>query len=875
MRKTINRLKTYLLRHREIKPEEVEELRNSFKSRYHNFKLLLTANNKSLEIMADIERALQGNTGFGMPFIRASCTALSVNVFRMIKNLDDLAPEKYKGLYTSFDRIKQNIDGSLTQKKNMVTDSRLVIPFDSVQKEMSGLVGNKMANLGEIRNTLHLDVPDGFVVTSSAYEQFFGHNDLYAEINRRFQSADIEDLDHLYGLSSDIQQLIIRSEMPDDLEKAILDACMALESRNGRKTNVAVRSSAIGEDAPGASFAGQYRSVLNVDLENIIHAYKEVVAGKYSLPAITYRLNRGFKDEDIAMCVACMTMVDATSGGVVYTCNPLDFSDDSFFINAVRGLPKSVVDSSGGSDLIIVSKNKPAGVIFEEINDKNIQYACLPEGGIKRIDSHEDYAHLPSIDHDMAIQLAGIAEKIAEHYHWPQDIEWAVTEDSRIHILQCRPLKQSESPVIYPPDSAVEEQDKPVVSRGGITASPGCACGDVYPVTKNADILRFPKGSVLLVRQALPSWAPMLNRACAVLAEQGNFAGHLANVAREFRVPALFNVSGIMSRLTKGESVTVDATGRAVYRGRQEYLLSRPGADKNLMEGSPVYETLKDVSKHIVKLNLLDPESLHFTPAACSTLHDITRFIHEKSVHEMFSFGKDHRFSELSSKQLFFKAPMQWWVLNLDDGFKEKVKGKYVHLDNIVSIPMLAFWEGFAAISWAGPPPIDGKGLISVMFQSTANTALTPGVRSQYAAKNYFMISKHYCSLNTRLGYHFSTMEALVGDRVIENYVSFQFKGGAADYRRRLKRVRFIADILEHYGFNVTIREDNLIARIEGLEKRIMIDHIKILGYLTLHTRQLDMIMANSASVDRYREKISSDIERIMATDTISPESIA
>ncbi len=838
---------------------DLQELRRAFQARYHCFKLLLNANSKALEVMADMEQALRGGRPFGMSFVKAACTAATVSVRQIIRNLDELAPGRYRRLHDRFKEIQRDIQAVLASRQVPQT-RRLVVPLHEVGKETADEVGSKMANLGEILTRLRLPVPDGFAVTALAYRRFIEHNDLQAEIDRRFQAAAENEV---YSLSADVRQLIIRSPLPADVESAILEAYERLQERAGRGVRVSLRSSALGEDAGGTSFAGQYVSELNVSPENLIQAYKAIVAGKYTPQAIAYRFHRGIRDEDVVMCVGCMAMVDAAAGGVMYSRNPVDARDDAVLINSAPGLPKAVVDASTGTDLFLVSRSQPPAIVRKEIRAKERKLVAAADEGLARVDLAGEESLRPSIADDDVLRLAAMALQLEEYYGSPQDIEWALAPDGTLYILQCRPLAALAPERQWSRRLARRADPGPALLSGGVTAGPGAACGPVFRARRDADILRFPPGAVLVTSQALPKWASLLSRAAAVVAEQGSVACHLANVAREFGVPALFGVPGAATVLQENSLVTVDADGCRIYAGKVESLLAREERPRNLMEGSPVLETLKEVSRHILPLNLLDPDGPDFRPERCRTLHDITRFAHEKSVEEMFRFGKDHRFQERASKQLVSDVPMQLWVINLDDGFREEVEGKYVTLDNIVSVPMRALWEGMMAVPWQGPPPIDPKGLMAVMFQATVNPNLDPAAAAPYGQRNYFMIAKNFCSLQSRFGFHFSVVEALVGERTPENYISFQFQGGAADYHRRQTRVVLIGSLLEDYDFRVDVRGDAVFSRLEARDQEFMRGRLKVVGYLVIHTRQLDMIMSDAAAINAYLAKMRDDLERL------------
>jgi pyruvate,water dikinase len=851
------------LARRATEPHDAEAAKELFQTRYHALRLLLAANTKALELMAAMERAAAHGTTFGMPFVHSHCTAVGVSVFQMVRHLDTLAPGKYAALFDRLQKIQRQIDLELTTHP-FSSDGPIIVPLTEINRSFIDVAGAKMANLGEVADVVGMSVPSGFVITTAAYERLIAANDLQPEIDRLLLAHQADRLDELFALSSELQALILSAEVPDDIAETI-DAAAGEIAQSTTATSFALRSSALGEDSADASFAGQYQSLLNVRRAHLVDSYLEVVASKYTPQAMHYRLQRGLRDDDVKMSVGCLEMIDARSGGVVYTGNPGDRDDDNIYISSAWGLPKAIVDGRFASDLLVVERTNPSQISKKTIGNKEQRFVLDSVEGVERAEVPQNLRQEPSLNDKEATRIADLALRLERHFGAPVDVEWAISKGGQLMILQCRPLAQSLALDRQPlPDGT-----PPPVVEGGVCASPGAAAGIVHRVSRDSDALTCPDGAVLVLEQPLPRWAALLGRVAAVVAEEGGIAGHLATVARELAVPAVLG-TGCLDVLVDGREVTVDASGGAVYPGRIEALLVGREELPAPRAETPVLRTLRDALRHIVPLNLLDPDGVDFTPSACRTLHDITRFCHEQAVREIFAFGTETEFPEFASKQLHYNVPMQWWVLDLGGGFKQPVSGKYVHLEDIACKPMLALWDGLVAVPWDGPPATSGRGLASILFEATANPALATPFRKPYADRNYFIISEHFINLQSRFGFHFTNVEALAGSRPEENYLSFSFKGGAANIERRVARARFIGDLLAEQNFEIQVKEDVVVARRTGLERAKVEQGLGVVGYLLMHTRQLDMVMSHPATVERYLTKMRTDIQTLRADESSS-----
>ena len=838
---------------------DTERLRAEFAARYDCFRELLSANKRALNSFAALELAGQSGETGSMADLRRHCTDAVVGVQRMINSLNALAPGRYTGLETRFSEIRHGLEKALEPSPK--PDWPLVMSLQRLGMEDSLLAGPKMASLGMLASSYGLSIPKGFVITTAAYGRLVEHNGLRDEIDRLLQVAELADTGGLFQTCSEIQDLFIHAEVPAAVVEEVERELGRLEQRTASPLRIAMRSSASGEDQAGASFAGQFVSELNVDPKCWRESYLLVAASLYGPSAVSYRMLAGLKDHDATMAVGCLAMVDAVAGGVIYTANPSGPDNEKIHIESCWGLPKAVVDGAWDCDRFELEPGPPVKLTAKKIAVKNRRYKCDPVEGVLPEKLSPELSTQSSLNDDRALELARIALGMSRRMGRHLDIEWAMDRDGGSVVLQCRTLPMTAERR----GSPVAAEGMEAILKGGVTASPGTGCGCVRWVRNGADALLFNRGEILAVEQPLPRWAPLLGKASAVISLNGGLAGHLASVARELGLPALFGIGPPGSAVAQGSKITVDASAGVVYRGYFESIQPLP-AKAVPCRPSPLSRTWSAVLDLTAPLNLLDPEAGSFSPQNCKTLHDLTRFCHQKAVEEMFSLAAGKHFPANAARRLYYKVPMQWWVLDLGGGVKQsaaEAKGKMVRMENVVCRPFKAFWEGLTEIPWEGPPAPCAGGMASVMFLATMNPA--PGLpsRNYMREQNYFLIERDFMNMQSRIGFHFTTLEASSGENPAENFVGFCFRGGAADTARRVARLVLLEGLLIDLGLDAEVRGDSVLARGENLPDGECLFLVKALGYLTMHTRQLDMIMFDHKSAGHYRSKLKAGISKL------------
>ncbi len=379
----------------------------------------------------------------------------------------------------------------------------------------------------------------------------------------------------------------------------------------------------------------------------------------------------------------------------------------------------------------------------------------------------------------------------------------------------------------------------------------GVASGPVYRLHNDREIHKIPEGAVVVIRHPSTRLVLVMDRVNAIITEVGSPTDHMTILAREFRVPTIVEAGQAAQMLQSEQLVTVDADHTRVYPGIVVELLQHRYEKAASWQETVMFQKYRQVVKKIVPLHLIDPESPDFQAGNCSTLHDITRFCHEKAMDAMFSPEVEEAVASPGISRLQSNLPFNLFIMDLGGGLA--VAGqKIIEEKDILSRPLQALLRGFHHPEVrSGQVAPDLKGFISVF----ANTMYDQGkAETGLGGKSFAIISDCYVNFSSRLGYHFGLVDAFVSPEMNDNYISFQFKGGAASIDRRERRVRMLQALLEDLGFKVTARQDLVQGRLVKFSLEEIESILESLAVLMAFSRQLDMAFTSDAVMQTYLE---------------------
>lgn len=471
-----------------------------------------------------------------------------------------------------------------------------ILWFDEISIEDVPLVGGKNASLGEMRSDKknNIPIPQGFAITSYAYRYVLEEGGALKELKKILTGLDIHDSEALEKAGKKAREIVMKCEIPVELQKAIADAyqklCLQCKVKD---LDVAVRSSATAEDLPSASFAGQQQSFLNISgLEQLLESCKSCFASLFTNRAIVYRCENKFDHFKVFLSIGVQRMIrsDLASAGVIFTLDTETGFRDVVFITGSFGLGESVVQGAVNPDEFYVFKPtlkqgfKP--LIEKNLGDKatKIVYTTNSKQPVKKVNTPVKDRKQYCLTDDEVLQLAKWAVAVEDHYSskygkWtPMDLEWAKDgQTQELFIVQARPeTVQSQRDQNVIEEYHLTEKGKVLVQ--GKSVGRKIAQGKARVLNSVKDISQFKKGEVLVSEITDPDWVPIMRIASAIVTNRGGRTSHAAIVSRELGLPCVVGTNEATRVIKTGDSVTVSCSEGEkglVYEGLLKYKVDK------------------------------------------------------------------------------------------------------------------------------------------------------------------------------------------------------------------------------------------------------------------------------------------------------------
>jgi pyruvate,water dikinase len=832
------------------------------KVRYHTFRILLANNEYSLDLMRTLDQSLRS----GNPDLPEVAEELLSVTYELVDGLNRLSDGRWQRLFEIHYSLADAIRKQLDAVRAVQSAAPVCVFLDDLPADLRGEVGGKAATLAFLRKA-GFPVPDGFAVTSISCEGILAANGLDVFIRQRAHKLEA-GYSRGADFEADAEEICLRildAVLPESFEKELLGAWERLTGAKGAAdcwtsgfqprpgAAVAVRSSALVEDRMEHSFAGQFKTVLNVtSFDELKNALREVIASNYSPRSISYRLNAGLPLARPDMAVLCQQMVQAESAGILFSVDPAAPESGRMLISAVPGLGIPAVSGSAPADIYRPAREATDfGTMgdWAQIAQKTHRTEARVEGGIGERELSESERNSPVLTQHLLGSLVRLARRVESLIGKPQDIEWAISKEGRILIVQSRdirlPLKSRQ---------AAEAARGELVLRGGVCASPGRSVGRVKVVYSTGDFDLWRKSPerepvILVLPQSMPDASGFIAGFKGVVVDLGNPADHLAVVAREYSLPMLTGTGKATRELKDGQWVILDADMAVIYKAPEEVWAVGPPAEFGAASGGagpvrghrpPARPEAARLRQLIEPLNLTDAYGPTFSIQECRSLHDLIRYTHEMAVLAMFQTGDDIvESAEVLVRRLEGDVPLHFLIIDLGGGISPGSKTFKVRLEDILSVPMLALWRGVLTpgLRWGQPPP---AAMVSGLL---SRSMLDSGSARPIGQQNYALITRDYLNLNARVDYHFAMVDAVCGVNPRENHIRFRFKGGGTTAVQRERRALFITEVLEANNFFVDQRGDLVTAAILETQQAETEDRLVMLGRLLGFSRLLDAAM--------------------------------
>lgn len=483
---------------------------------------------------------------------------------------------------------------NITKKKQA-----FIIEFKDIAIEDIPLVGGKNAALGEMYQKLMpigVRVPNGFAITANAYRYFLKQAGIEEKISNALKGLDTHDIENLQKRGRAVRRIILSADLPPELKEEIEKAYRRLGKFYKQKNpDVAVRSSATAEDLPGASFAGQQETYLNVvGVEMVMEATKKAIASLFTDRAISYRADKGFSHFDVALSVGVQKMVrsDRASSGVSFTIDTETGFDKVVVINSSYGLGEMIVQGKVTPDEFVVFKptfGKSYRPIISRSLGEKAKKIIYANKGIKQVSVSERDRMKFSLSDEEVLELADWSMRIEKYFskkdghYQPMDIEWAKDgESGNLFIVQARPetVHSMGDSSVYK-EYRLKGRSESILT--GAAVGTKIASGKVRVIKDAKRIKEFKKGEVLVTEITDPDWEPIMKIASAIITDKGGRTSHAAIVSRELGIPCIVGSGDATKRLKTGQVVTVDCSsgkdGR-VYGGKVEHSVIEHKLDK-------------------------------------------------------------------------------------------------------------------------------------------------------------------------------------------------------------------------------------------------------------------------------------------------------